>query len=327
MNERIQRLREQSLGAKPSISMERAVLLTEFYQSQISEQSSVPVQRALAFKYILENKKICINPGELIVGERGPQPKATPTYPEVCLHSPQDLDTLNSREKIPYSLKTEDKLIHENKIIPFWKGKSVRQRIFREISSEWQEAYEAGIFTEFMEQRSPGHTALDGKIYKKGMKDFIKDIKKSIAKLDFYNDPQALDKREELQAMEICAQAVIEYAKRHSKLLKKLAEEETLNERKRELEDIAGICTRVPANAPQTFHEALQYYWFVHIGVITELNPWDAFNPGRLDQHLYPFYKKEFASGELTQEKARELLQAFWIKFNNQPAPPKVGVT
>jgi pyruvate formate-lyase/glycerol dehydratase family glycyl radical enzyme len=90
---------------------------------------------------------------------------------------------------------------------------------------------------------------------------------------------------------------------------------------------MAEICRRVPAHKPETFHQALQYYWFVHLGVITELNPWDSFNPGRLDQHLYPFYKKGLEEGTLSREKATELLQAFWVKFNNHPAPPKVGVT
>jgi trans-4-hydroxy-L-proline dehydratase len=83
----------------------------------------------------------------------------------------------------------------------------------------------------------------------------------------------------------------------------------------------------VPAHAPRDFHEALQAYWFVHLGVITELNTWDSFSPGRLDQHLAPFYERDLAAGTLDREGARELLQCFWVKFNNQPAPPKVGVT
>ena len=83
----------------------------------------------------------------------------------------------------------------------------------------------------------------------------------------------------------------------------------------------------MPAHAPRDFHEALQHYWFIHLGVISEANPWDAFNPGRLDQHLLPFYRRGLADGTLTRERARELLQAFWVKFNNHPSPPKVGVT
>jgi trans-4-hydroxy-L-proline dehydratase len=243
------------------------------------------------------------------------------------LHSPDDLDNLNSREKIPYHINPNDKSFHEGEIIPFWRGKSIRQKIFREVTDEWKAAYEAGVFTEFMEQRSPGHTVLGDKIYKKGMLEIIADIRDSIAKLDFLKDPLALDKREELKAMEIAAQALTSFAHRYAEKLRSMLGEADSIERKDELEQMAAICERVPANAPQTFWEALQYYWFVHIGVITELNPWDSFNPGRLDQHLYPFYRKEIDSGLLTEEKAKELLQAFWIKFNNQPAPPKVGVT
>lgn len=327
MNERIRQLREQSLQAKPSISMERAWLLTEFYKSEICGQVSIPVQRALAFNHILKNKEISISSGELIVGERGPAPKATPTYPEVCLHSSEDLDTLSSREKIPYHVNPNDKSFHEGEIVFFWQGKSIRQKIFREVTDEWKAAYEAGVFTEFMEQRSPGHTVLGNKIYKKGMLDIIADIRESIEQLDFLNDPSALDKREKLKAMEITAQALIAFAHRYAEKIRSLIRETDSVERQQELEQMAAICEWVPANAPQTFWEALQYYWFVHIGVITELNPWDAFNPGRLDQHLYPFYRKELDIGKLTEEKARELLQSFWIKFNNQPAPPKVGVT
>jgi formate C-acetyltransferase len=178
-----------------------------------------------------------------------------------------------------------------------------------------------------MEQRAPGHTVADGKIYKKGMLDFKNDIKLSIEKLDFLNDPDAYKKREELKAMDISCDAIISFALRHADKLEELSEKETDSIRKIELKEIAEVCRRVPANAPQNFHEALQYYWFVHLGVITEVNPWDSFNPGRLDQHLYPFYKKGLDDGTLTKEKAIELIQAFWIKFNNHPAPPKMGVT
>lgn len=327
MNDRIKKLREETLSVKPSISLERAKLLTDFYKSGISERNSIPVSRALALKHILENKKLCVNDGELIIGERGPAPAATPTYPEICTHTLKDFEILNSREKINFSVDEETRLIQEKEIIPFWKGRSLRDRIFEELDQDWKNAYEAGIFTEFMEQRAPGHTVLDNKIYKEGFKDFRKDIQKSIEALDFFNDPYAFEKREELKAMDIAAQALINFAKRYSKLLTELAENEKDMQRKIELETLSGICDRVPENAPKSFWEALQYYWFVHLGVITELNTWDSFNPGRLDQHLYPIYKRDIESGLLSKEQAKELLQSFWIKFHNQPAPPKVGVT
>ncbi|MBW1840271.1 MAG: glycyl radical protein [Deltaproteobacteria bacterium] len=327
MNERIQRLRTRSLEAQPSLTLERADLVTQFYKSGIAQKVSIPVQRALAYKYILENKSIYIGEDELIVGERGPFPKATPTYPEVCVHSVEDLDLIASREKVPFSVDDETRKIYQSQVIPFWTGKSIREKIFGNMSPEWLDAYDAGIFTEFQEQRSPGHTVLGNKIYSQGLEDIKAAIDTSLKNIDYFNDPEALDKQEQLQAMAIAADALIVFAKRHADKLNALAVEEKNANRKTELLRMAEICKWVPAQAPQTFWQALQYYWFVHVGVITELNPWDSFNPGRLDQHLYPFYKKERAAGTLTEDRARELLCAFWIKFNNHPAPPKTGVT
>ncbi len=327
MNERIKTLREKSLTAIPVLSDERAILETEFYKSGAAEKVSAPVARALCFKYILENKKLFIEDGELIVGERGPAPKATPTYPEICIHSLNDLEILDSREKVSFHSGKETKDNYKDFIIPFWKGKSIREKIFDEVDDNWKAAYSAGIFTEFMEQRAPGHTVLDNKIYKKGLNDFKKDIELQINKLDFLNDRNSFNKREELKAMLISADAIISFAKRYSEAVKEKALKEEIPERKKELETISEICNYVPANAPRNLWGALQYYWFIHLGVITELNTWDSFNPGRLDQHLYPFYKKDIEEGRLTPDSAKELLQAFWIKFNNQPAPPKVGVT
>ncbi|MFC2084340.1 trans-4-hydroxy-L-proline dehydratase [Bacteroidota bacterium] len=327
MNDRIKKLREQTLNTSPSISLERANLITEFYENVLSGGVSIPVQRARAFDHLLKNISLCINEGELIVGERGPSPLATPTYPEICTHSVEDFEILNNREKISFLVDDETKNLQETKIIPFWKERSIRNKIFEEMDTKWVEAYEAGIYTEFMEQRAPGHTVLDNKIYRKGLKNLKVEINSSISSLDFLNDPEAIEKRYELQAMIIAADAVISYSKRYSKKLYELAKTTKDKKRKIELETMAGVCERVPEEKPETFWEALQCYWFIHLGVITELNTWDSFNPGRLDQHLYEFYKRDIDSGLLTEEKAQELLQSFWIKFHNQPAPPKVGIT
>lgn len=325
MNERVTMLRQLSLETEAYISAERAELMTEFYRS--AGNSSVPVRRALAFKYMLERKEICINPGELIVGERGPAPKATYTYPELCCHTLEDLDILDSRPKISFKVNPQVRDAYEERIIPYWEGKSMRDLIFAEMSEAWKAAYDAGIFTEFMEQRAPGHTVLDDKIYRLGFLDFINNIDVHLARLDYLNDVEAYQKQEELKAMRISAEGIILFAERYADKAKELAQTETDVHRKAELEKIAEICSHVPAHAPRNFWEALQAYWFVHLGVIIELNTWDAFNPGRLDQHLYPFYKKGLSEGSLTEEEAKELLQCFWVKFNNQPAPPKVGVT
>jgi len=327
MNEKVAKLRKQSVETKPYISTERAELMTDFYKSDIFAKESVPVCRALSFKYLMENKTICINDGELIVGERGPAPKATPTYPELCCHSLEDLRILNSREKTSFIVTEEVKKIYKEKIIPFWTGKTIREKLFKAMDEKWHKAFNAGVFTEFMEQRAPGHAILDDKIYRKGMLDFKRDIAEYRSKIDYFEDPRSYEKDQEYQAMEICADAVIVFAKRYADKAVELAEQETDPVRQKELQQIAEVCSHVPANAPRNFWEALQTYWFVHLSVITELNTWDSFNPGRLDQHLLPFYKKGLQEGTLTLEQAKELLQCFWVKFNNQPAPPKVGVT
>ena len=309
------------------LSAERALLVTRFYKDISAVEDSVPVQRAKAFAYILANKSICINDGELIVGERGPAPKATPTYPEINLHSLKDLEILDGRKKVSFKVDQETRRAFEEEIIPFWSGKTNRERVFRNMEPAWIDAYDAGIFTEFQEQRAPGHTVLGSKIYRKGMEDLIVEIREAMEQLDLHLDAAAYDKREELKAMEIAARALIMYAERHAEALENMAMGELDPDRKEELEQMAEICRQVPAKAPRTMHEALQYYWFVHLGVITELNPWDSFNPGRLDQHLLPFYRSDLESGRLDKELAVELLQSFWIKFNNHPSPPKVGVT
>ena len=326
MNSRIEKLRKQSFEKQPSISIERALLETEFYKEN-SGKHSLPVLRALCFKYICEHKTLYIGDGELIVGERGPAPKAVPTFPELTCHSGEDLRILNDRKMTSYLVKKEDIAEYEETIVPYWQGRSMRDRIFSQVPKEWRTAYEAGLFTEFMEQRAPGHTALDGTIYTSGMTDFKKRIAERVDRLDFHNDPEASDKNEQLQAMDIACDAAIIFARRHADLAESMASAESDPKRQEELLHIAEICRKIPAHRPESFHEALQMYWFVHLGTITELNGWDAMSPGHLDQHLYPFYKKDIADTRLDREKAKELICCLWIKINNHTAPPKVGVT
>lgn len=325
MNERIKRLRDASFDTKPSICVERALLETEFYKEN-SGKLPMPVLRAANFRNLCEKKPIYIGDEELIVGERGSKPKAVSTFPELTCHSRGDLEILNIRAQQSYSVTPEDINIYEEKVEPYWRGRSMRDRLFERMPEEWSKLYEAGTFTEFGEQRALGHTSLDGLIYEKGMLDIKKEIAEARKALDFIGDPEAAAKDEQLQGMDISCDAVIIFAERHAELAEKMAETSEA-ERKAELLKIAEVCRRVPAYAPENFWEAVQMYWFVHLGTITELNGWDAMSPGRLDQHLISFYEKEIADGTLTREAAKELLACLWIKVNNTPAPPKVGVT
>lgn len=326
MNERIKRLHQQSMETEPTLTIERALIETEFYKENYGKMPNC-ILRARNFYEICKKKTIYIGQDELIVGERGPVPKAVPTFPELTCHTVEDLHTLNTRDLQPYRISQEDIDRYEREVIPYWKGRTQRERIFSHVSREWEEAYHAGVFTEFMEQRAGGHTSMDGKMYRRGLLDTKALIAEALAKLDFINDPEATDKQQELQAMDISCDAAILFAERHADMAEKMAEEERNPQRKAELRKIADVCRWVPAHAPRDMQEAIQMYWFVHLGTVTELNGWDCMNPGHIDQHLYPFYEKGLKEGTLTRDKAKELISCLWIKFNNQPAPPKVGIT
>ena len=326
MTLRVKKLRQESIDTVPTLSIERALIITDVYR-EYEGKVSIPMLRALSFKALCERKTVVIYDGELIVGEKGHKAKSAPTYPELCCHTLEDFRVINGREKVFFRVDDATLKAQEEIIIPYWKGKSMRDKLFNGVAPEWIACYEAGIYTEFMEQRAPGHTVCDGKIYKKGFLDFKKEIEAELEKIDYIKDTGAFDKREELAAMAICCDAIVSFANRYAAEAERLAALEKESGRREELLAIANNCRRVPARKPETFWQALQMYWFVHISVTSELNTWDAFSPGRLDQHLYPFYKDETEKGTIDEEKAKELLECFWVKFNNQPAPPKVGIT
>ena len=326
MNDRIKRLRQETFEAEPSLSIERALIETRFYKENYGKYP-IPILRAMNFYEICKQKTIYIGKDELIVGERGPKPKCVPTFPELTCHSVEDLHILNTRELQRYTISQEDIDTYEREVIPYWKGRTQRERIFSHVPQEWKEAYEVGMFTEFMEQRAPGHTALDGKVYKYGLLDLKERIRKELDGLDFMNDPEATDKQEELTAMSVSCDAAILFAERHADLADEMSLTEKDPKRAAELRRIAEVCRWVPAHAPRDYWEAIQMYWFVHLGTITELNGWDAMNPGHFDQHLAPFYEKGIADGTLTRDEAKELMSCFFIKVNNHTAPTKVGIT
>ncbi|WP_346907337.1 trans-4-hydroxy-L-proline dehydratase [Faecalicatena orotica] len=326
MNERIKKLRKLSLDTPAHIDLERALSETETYKKYEGELS-VPELRGQVLKDYFSNKTLYIGEGELIVGEKGDSPQAAPTFPELCCHTVEDMHVMNDRDLINFKVKEEDYKIQEDVMIPYWDKRSMRNKILRQMTPEWKDAYEAGIFTEFMEQRGPGHTVGSVKIYEKGFLDYKEDIQKSIDSLDFMNDPEALDKKNELEGMKLACDAIMILGERYAAYARELAEKETDAKRKEELLQIAVNCDVVPAHKPETYWQAIQMYWFVHLGVTSELNPWDAYSPGRLDQHLNPFYEKDTEAGIMDDDRALELLECLWVKFNNQPAPPKVGIT
>lgn len=326
MNERIQKLREISVTTPVHIDLERAKIETDFYKEN-DGRYSIPVMRAMVLKEYFSKKTLYLGDGELIVGEKGKDPQASPTFPELCCHSVEDMVVMSERELVSFHTTEEDRKLQAEEIIPYWKGRSMREKILSRMTPEWQECYSAGMFTEFMEQRGPGHTCGGEQVFTTGYMDYKEKIHKTMDELDYINDPEAVNKCEELKAMDISCDAVIILGERYHKLALEMAEKEENETRKAELLQIAANLEVVPAHKPQTFWQAIQLYWFTHLAVTTELNPWDAFSPGRLDQHLNPYYERDVEAGILDDEKALELLECLWVKFYNQPAPVKVGIT
>uniref|UniRef100_UPI002626CD18 pyruvate formate lyase family protein n=1 Tax=uncultured Acetatifactor sp. TaxID=1671927 RepID=UPI002626CD18 len=323
MNDRIRRLRKISTETQPHIYMERAVLETEAYQ-MYEGKVSVPELRALVLKHFFSHKKLYIGEDELIVGEKGDYPQSAPTFPELCCHTLEDMHNMNDRSVVNFTVTEDDLKIQEEQIIPYWEDRSMRRRILDSMTPEWKEAYAAGIFTEFMEQRGPGHTVGSVKLYEKGYLDYQEDIKAALDRLDYQKDSEALNKRDQLNAMSIACEAIMILGKRYGELARQMADSCTDEVRRKELLQIAANCDIVPAHKPETFYQAIQTYWFTHLAVTTELNPWDAYSPGHFDQHLGPFYERDTEAGILTRDQALELMECLWVKFYNQPAPPKV---
>ncbi len=326
MNERIQKLRELSVTTPVHIDLERAKIETDFYKANDGKYS-IPVMRAMVLKEYFSRKTLYLGDGELIIGEKGKDPQASPTFPELCCHSVEDMVVMSERELVSFKTTEEDRKLQAEEIIPYWTGRSMREKILAWMTPEWHECYSAGMFTEFMEQRGPGHTCGGEQVFTTGYLDYKEKIQKTMDALDYINDPDAVNKCEELKAMDIACDAVIILGERYHRLALEMAEKETDETRKAELLQIAANLEVVPAHKPETYWQAIQLYWFTHLAVTTELNPWDAFSPGRLDQHLNPYYERDVEAGILDDDRALELLECLWVKFYNQPAPVKVGIT
>jgi formate C-acetyltransferase len=303
MTDRVKRLRQQSLTTQPSLSIERAVLETEAYR-QYEGTVSIPELRALSLRYLCQHKSLWLGAGELIVGEKGHAPQAAPTFPEICCHTLEDMSVMDARELISFKVSEADMAAQRDVIIPYWQGKSMREKILAAQTDAWRDCYAAGLFTEFMEQRGPGHTVGSFKLYEKGFLDYKADIAAAINALDYQTDLDATRKLEQLRAMDIACDAVMILGARYAALAREQAAAESDPTRKAELLQIAENCDVVPAHAPRTFWQAIQMYWFVHLCVTTELNPWDAYSPGRLDQHLIPFYRADVQNNRLSDPEA-----------------------
>ena len=302
-------MKKYMLDSEPTISSERAVLFTDYLKGNESESASI--RMAKAFAHVLKNMTIRIEPDELIVGNMGPTPRSCQIFPEYSwTWIEEELDRLEKRRTEKFRIGESDK---ENlrKAFSYWKGKSTAEIAQEAMPEESVRASKSGLFTIGAPGTGIGHVIVDyEKVLKEGLLGIINDVKaRSSAEAD-------ASKKEFYESVLISLEAVIEFAQRFSDLASSMMETEQEPKRKKELHEISRICAKVPASPPETFHEALQSFWFIHLLVQTESNG-HSMSTGRFDQYMMPFYEKDVANEITTSDSAVELLEMLWIKFTS----------
>lgn len=297
--ERIRMLKEKLRTTMPSICTDRAKLVTEAYGKFFNE---TPVLlKAKVTDYVLENMKIRIDDDELIVGNHGSRYRSAPIFPEYgASWIIDEIDTFKTRGTDPLEISADDEK-ELLSILESWKGKGFAELATSKLPDETLEAEKAGVMTVGCRITSTGHVVPNyEKLLRIGFNGVIDEAIREKAKITEYNDANQR-KIDFLDAVIISAESVIKFAERYSVLAEEMADKET-GSRREELLRIADVCRRVPGNPPESFQEALQFFWFVHLTIQIETNG-HSIGLGRFDQHMYPFYKKDIEDGLVSGRK------------------------
>lgn len=310
---RIERMRERYFNTIPSITSERLVLATEAYQKFAGD--AVPVFRAKVVKYIMERMTTLIFDDELIVGTATNAYRGANLHPEFQSSSwyLSDLDEFSTRSKDPYYISPEDKEIIR-KTLPYWEGKSMEDYADQVMPAYIQELEADDVLCVGLENGVSGETTCDHeKILRVGLRDYIEECKRNIAN----TLPQTKEEAAKVDFWNACiiqCEGLITYAHRMAEEALRLANECKDEQRKQELLAIAHNCQVVPENPPQTFYQALQMVWFVHVYFHIEVCT-TACGFGRFDQYMWPFYKKDVLDEKtITREQALEMLECLYLK-------------
>ncbi|MCD8380363.1 MAG: glycyl radical protein [Lachnospiraceae bacterium] len=313
--DRIPKLVEHLFKKMPEIESARAVLLTESYRA--TEGQPIVTRRAKAFAHILDHIPIIIRENELVVGSTTIAPRGCQTYPEFSWEWLEaEFDTVEHRKADPFYIseqtKKELKAVH-----PYWKGKTTSELATSYMAPETLKAMEHNYFT-------PGNYFYNGVGHVTVQYDKVLAIgyEGIIAEAQGYldackpGDADYATRSRFLQAVIISCEAVIRYAERYAALAKEMAAKENDATRKKELLQIATNCTNVPRKGATSFWEACQSFWFVQQLLQIESSG-HSISPGRFDQYMYPYYKKDLDAGVITREAAQELIDCIWVKLND----------
>ena len=312
---RIQKLVDALFEKMPQIEADRAILLTESYKE--TEGEPIITRRAKAFRHILENIPITIRDNELIVGAATKAPRGCQVFPEYSFEwLESEFDTVETRVADPFyiSEKTKKEL---SEVYKYWKGKTTSELATSYMTDEAKIAIDHGMFTPGNYfYNGIGHVTVDyPKVLRIGYEGFIKEAKAHLAALK-PGDADFAKRTHFLNAVIISCQAAIDYAQRYSELAATMAKTTSDINRKKELETIAYNCRRVPRYGAESFYEACQSFWFIQMLLQTESSG-HSISPGRFDQYMYPYYKKDLDAGLITREQAQELMDCVWVKLND----------
>lgn len=313
--ERVNRLKKRLIGTNPEMDLENARILTEGFQEE--EGEPLVVRKAKAFRKQCQEKTVTIWEDELIVGCSGSKIRAGILCADTCWSVLNDeLETISQRRYDPFDLKAEDREIFEEEIKPYWKGRSNYEEWLVQIPDDTRELRDHGvIYINRKAVRGWGETTAGYEwLIREGVSGIIKAVEKRKSELDI-TMPGDYEKDYYLQSLLIVAEGMILLAERYGKEAEDLALIEKDPQRKKELLEIAEICYHVPKNPARTFREALQSFYFYQICIFMEQNA-ASYNPGRMDQYLWPYYLSDLAEGRITPEEAQELLDCLWVKLS-----------
>jgi formate C-acetyltransferase len=305
---------ERNRTTPPEVHPYRALAVTHSYQE--TEGQPVAIRRGKMLYRVLAEQPVTIQKGELIVGMKTLTPRGSPVYPEInCAWVERDLDRLATRRDTPFFVSDATRRILREQVFPYWRGRQIADRINEAVPPEIWKADERGVIYNYFRSRTIGHfQAAYDKVLAKGLKGIIADVEASLGRLDARAADYA-SKRQFLESVVLACEGTILFAGRYAAEALRLARTESDPVRRSELEKIADILGRVPAQPARTFQEALQSFWITHLVLNLETSG-HAFGPGRFDQYLYPYYRHSIDTGEIAREQAQELLDLLWVKFD-----------
>jgi formate C-acetyltransferase len=310
---RVDLLKEQIIRQAPSISPERAETITEYYRR--SEGEPALLRRARVLDEVLAKKSVYILDGELVVGNQSVRPRAAEIFPEFSVQWVLDeLDDFALRDSDAFQIDEETKE-RLRACLPWWAGRTVRDRALAKISPEAIAAHTELVYILTSLGSGIGHLSIDyEKCVTRGVRAIMTEAFEREKAIDG-TGPEDGRRREFYQAVRIVCEAVIKYARRFSVLAEEMAVLAPDPARKKELEELARICRKVPEYPAETYHEAAQSFWFAHLVLQIESNG-HSISPGRFDQYMFPYYEADLRAGRITREFAKEITENIWVKLN-----------